>query len=102
MYKCDRCYNRIEDGKLPACIDVCPENVQKIGPRDEILAEAHAIKDEIHGFIYGEKENGGTNTIYVSPVPFEDLNKGLEKAAGNPGLKRLRIPWPMQTIWQKR
>jgi formate dehydrogenase iron-sulfur subunit len=89
MYKCDRCYNRIEDGKLPACIDVCPENVQKIGPRDEIIAEAHAIRDEIHGFIYGEKENGGTNTIYVSPDPFEELNKGLENAAGKPGLEKV-------------
>jgi formate dehydrogenase iron-sulfur subunit len=90
MYKCDRCYNRIEDGKLPACIDVCPENVQKIGPRDEILAEAHAIKDEINGFIYGEKENGGTNTIYVSPVSFEELNKGLEKGSGKPGLEKVK------------
>jgi len=70
MYKCDRCYNRIEKGELPACIDVCPEKVQKIGPRDEIIKEAHAIAKEIKGYIYGEKKTGETNTIYVSPVPF--------------------------------
>ena len=87
MYKCDRCYNRISKGKLPACIDVCPENVQKIGPRDEILKEAHAIQKEISGYIYGEKENGGTNTIYVSPVPFEDLNRAIEKGPGRPNLE---------------
>ena len=89
MYKCDRCYNRIEDGKLPACIDACPENVQKIGPRDEIIAEAHAIKKQINGFLYGEKENGGTNTIYISPVPFEDLNNSIEKGSGKPGLEKV-------------
>lgn len=87
MYKCDRCYNRIEKGELPACIEVCPENVQKIGPRDEIIKEAHAIAKEINGYIYGENENGGTNTIYVSPVPFEKLNTSIEKGDGKPHLK---------------
>lgn len=87
MYKCDRCYNRIAEGKLPACIDACPEDVQKIGPRNEILKEAHAIQKEIGGYIYGEKENGGTNTIYVSPVPFEDLNRAILKGPGRPNLK---------------
>jgi Fe-S-cluster-containing dehydrogenase component len=84
MFKCDRCYDRIQEGKLPACIDVCPENVQKIGPRDAIVREAHAIAREINGFIYGETENGGTNTLYVSPVPFEDLNKAIQKGPGKP------------------
>jgi hypothetical protein len=87
MYKCDRCYNRIEKGSLPACIEVCPEKVQKIGLRDDIVREAHAIAREIKGHIYGEKENGGTNTIYVSPVPFEELNQALEKGPGRPHLK---------------
>ncbi|MGM0426998.1 MAG: 4Fe-4S dicluster domain-containing protein [Thermodesulfobacteriota bacterium] len=87
MYKCDRCYNRIEQGKLPACIEVCPENVQKIGPRDEIVKEAHAIAKEINGYIYGETENGGTNTLYVSPVPFQELNRAIHKGPGKPHLK---------------
>lgn len=87
MYKCDRCYDRIEKGELPACIEACPEQVQKIGHRQEIIKEAHAIADEIKGYIYGEKENGGTNTIYVSPVPFEDLQKTVTKGPGRPHLK---------------
>ena len=90
MYKCDRCYNRVEKGELPACIDICPEKVQKIGPRDEIIKEAHAIAKQIKGYIYGEKENGGTNTIYVSPVPFEELNKTIEKSPGRPDLSPVK------------
>ena len=90
MYKCDRCYNRIEKGELPACIDICPENVQKIGPRDEIIKEAHAIAKEIKGYIYGEKENGGTNTIYVSPVPFAELNKAIDIGPGMPDLNPVK------------
>ena len=87
MFKCDRCYNRIEKGELPACIEICPEKVQDIGPRDEIVRKAHAIAKEIGGYIYGEKENGGTNTIYVSPVPFKELNRAIEKGPGRPHLK---------------
>jgi len=87
MYKCDRCYDRIENGELPACIEACPNEVQKIGPRRSILEEAHAIAKEIGGYLYGEKENGGTNTIYVSPVPFEDLAEAVETGPGKPHLK---------------
>ena len=86
MYKCDRCFNRVAQGELPACIDVCPEDVQQIGPIREIVAKAHALAEEIGGYVYGETENGGTNTIYVSPVPFKVLNQAIEKGPGRPHL----------------
>ena len=35
----------------------------------------------------GNRGLGGTNTIYVSPVPFEELNKAVEKGKGKPHLK---------------
>lgn len=89
MYKCTRCHQRVAQGELPACIEVCPMEVQKIGPRDEIVAEAHALAEEMNGFIYGEHENGGTNTIYVSPVPFELLNESIEKGPGRPHLDKV-------------
>lgn len=90
MYKCDRCYDRIADGELPACIEACPEDVQTIGPRDEIIKKARELAKEINGYIYGEHENGGTNTIYVSPVPFEELAKAIEKGKGRPHLEPVR------------
>ena len=86
MYKCDRCFDRIADGELPACIEVCPEEVQEIGPREEIIGKARQIAEKIEGFVYGEKENGGTNTIYISPVPFEVLDNVVEKSHGKPHL----------------
>ena len=90
MYKCDRCYNRIENGELPACIDACPENVQSIGPRHEIIKEAHRIAEEEGAYIYGETENGGTNTIYLSPVPFEMLSGAVTKGKGRPHLDHVK------------
>ena len=87
MYKCDRCYQKVAQGQLPACIEACPEDVQQIGPRAEILAQAKALAAEMDGYIYGAEENGGTNTIYVSPVPFEVLNQAITKGPGAPHLK---------------
>ncbi|MBW1988008.1 MAG: 4Fe-4S dicluster domain-containing protein [Deltaproteobacteria bacterium] len=84
MYKCDCCYDRVAQGKLPACIEVCPVQLQTIGPREKIKKQAYALAKERGGFVYGDKENGGTNTFYVSPVPFEVLNKDIEKGPGKP------------------
>ena len=86
MYKCDRCYDRIKNNELPACIAACPEGAQIIGPREEILQTARERARQINGHIYGDRENGGTNTVYVSPVPFETLNAAIEKGNGRPDL----------------
>ena len=86
MYKCDRCYQKLEKGEMPACIEACPENVQTIGPRSEMIEKAHALAKQINGYIYGETENGGTNTIYVSQVPFDQLV--LETGKGRPPMEK--------------
>ncbi len=92
MYKCDRCYDRVALGELPACIEACPKEVQIIGPRAEIINKAHALAAETAGFIYGENEGGGTNTIYVSPVPFDVLSDAIETGPGAPHLQEVADP----------
>ena len=90
MFKCDRCYNRIEQGDTPACIDVCPENAQTIGPKSKMIEKARKLANETGGYIYGEKENGGTCTLYVSPVPFESLDAAVEKGKGKPHFSKVK------------
>jgi len=90
MYKCDRCYDKIEKGERPACIEACPQGVQEIGPREEIIKKAHALAKETKGYLYGETENGGTNTIYLSPVPFSELEKNRPKGKGRPHFKQTK------------
>ncbi len=82
MYKCDRCYQKIEDKETPACIEACPEAVQTIGPRSQMIDQAQAMARQTQGYLYGLDENGGTNTIYISPVPFDQLV--LETGKGQP------------------
>ena len=86
MFKCDRCADRLAEGRKPACIEACPFDVQEIGPRAEIVAKARALAKGMGGFIYGDTENGGTNSLYVSPVPFDTLDAAVTTGPGKPHL----------------
>ncbi len=86
MFKCDRCQDRVATGQLPACVEACPQSVQSVGPRNELAAAARRMARERGGYIYGLEENGGTNTIYYSPVPFEKLEAAVAKGPGKPHL----------------
>lgn len=79
MYKCDLCYDRIKAGLLPACVEACPQGAITFGPKEELRKLAYEKAEKIKGYVYGDKENGGTSTFYLSPVPFEKINEQLLK-----------------------
>jgi Fe-S-cluster-containing dehydrogenase component len=87
MYKCDLCHDRLVQGKAPACVEACPKKAMLIGPRNEIQTIARERAAAMNGYIYGKDENGGTSTLYVSPVSFEAINKTMEKKPGRPDMK---------------
>jgi len=86
MVKCDLCSDLLKEGKTPACIAACPQKAMTIGPRGEIYAKAEELAKKIGGYLYGKTENGGTSTLYVSPVPFDRLDGAIRKGPGEPGL----------------
>ncbi len=88
MFKCDRCAGRVAQGQKPACIEACPYEVQDMGPRPDMVAKAHALARNMGGYIYGETENGGTNSLYVSPVPFDILDAAVTTGPGKPDLAK--------------
>ncbi len=77
IIKCDFCVSRLQEGGQPACSATCPTQAIQFGSREEMLALAkERIRNQPERYInhiYGEYENGGTSTFYLSPVPFEDL-----------------------------
>ena len=79
--KCILCYDRIKEGKQPACTEACPYAATIFGTRAEMLAEARQrITDNPGKYypadkprIYGEHEVGGVSVLYLSDVSLEFL-----------------------------
>jgi len=86
LFKCDLCYERITKNERPGCVDACPRDVMTFGSRQDIFSEAERRAAETGAFIYGKTENGGTSTLYLSPVPFDRLNESIQKGPGRPHL----------------
>ncbi len=87
IQKCDQCFSRQKEGKLPACVENCPAEALVFGSRRDLLKEARKRIQENPGqyfdHIYGEHEAGGTGVLQLSPVPFEELgvNTKLQKSS---------------------
>ncbi len=77
LIKCELCNHRIAEGNGPACCEVCPRHAVIYGPYAELLEEARRrLRDHPGRYIdhiYGEKEAGGSQVLYLSHVPFEKL-----------------------------
>jgi formate dehydrogenase iron-sulfur subunit len=77
MRKCTGCEERVAKGQPQACVAGCPTGALKAGPRGKLLKEAHARIEAAGGkylnYVYGEKEAGGINRLYISDVAFEGL-----------------------------
>lgn len=86
--KCTMCFDRIVEGKIPACVEICSADAMIFGRREEMLKLAHE-KININpkryiSHVYGEYEAGGTSWLYISGVPFEKI--------GFPKLDKKPIP----------
>ena len=77
IVKCIMCYDRIREGRAPACAEACPMGAVTFGRRDKLLNLArHRIEGDPERYInhiYGEREAGGTSWLYLSGVPFTEL-----------------------------
>lgn len=76
IVKCDMCEDRLNEGLEPACAATCLTSAIQFGERDQMLDWAKqrvANNPKLSNHIFGEKENGGTSTFYVTPVEYEDL-----------------------------
>ncbi|OFX21886.1 MAG: hydrogenase [Anaeromyxobacter sp. RBG_16_69_14] len=86
IVKCELCRHRGDpkkEGPLaianPACCEACPREAVVYGKREALLAEAKRRLAEdpkrYNGLIYGEKEGGGTQVLYLAGagVTFKQL-----------------------------
>jgi formate dehydrogenase iron-sulfur subunit len=75
--KCNMCYGRLTEGKIPACVENCPAEALKFGTRRELIKEArkriNTNPEQYYDYIYGENEAGGTGFLYITGVPGNEL-----------------------------
>jgi Fe-S-cluster-containing dehydrogenase component len=110
VVKCELCRHRVQGAALergedglshfpaghgPACCEVCPRAAVVYGTRDELLAEAKRRIAEHPGRyfedrVYGEKEGGGTQVLYLSHLPFGQI--------GLPDLTAQPVPHVAETV----
>ena len=77
IQKCQMCFDRLQEGEIPACVSVCPVNATSYGTRTEMLelawSRVYGEPDKYVHHVYGEDEAGGTGLLYLASVPFEQL-----------------------------
>jgi formate dehydrogenase beta subunit len=92
LRKCTLCFERLEAGQKPACVEACPTDTLMFGTQVRNLEIArHRLAghpDRYYPQIYGDHEVGGTGYIYLSAVPFDQL--GFRTDLG-------RTPYPEYT-----
>lgn len=81
MFKCDMCKDLLARGQKPACQSKCPKNALIFDDKSKILAQVQKAR-EAGKFIYGDKQNGGTSTYYISSVDFKDINAAIAQKYG--------------------
>lgn len=86
IMKCDFCFDRTKEGKLPACVAICPVEALTYGPRTDLIKVARdRIKrnpDRYIDHVFGETEVGGTSWMYLASKDFEEI--GFPKLGKNP------------------
>ena len=77
IQKCNMCHERLQEGKKPACVEICPSDALMFGPKRQLMEVArHRIyshPDKYVHQIYGENEVGGSGWLYLSAVPFNQI-----------------------------
>jgi len=77
IQKCNMCWERLQAGDIPACVEACPTDALMFGTKRELMEVARVRiynhPDKYVHQIYGEHEVGGTGWLYLSSVPFEQL-----------------------------
>jgi len=84
--KCILCHERLKEGELPACTEVCPTGATMSGTREELLVEAERrLRANSSLELYGtEDEIGGSCVLYLSDVDLRPLYDGRDMRGDPP------------------
>lgn len=84
VQKCTLCHPRLQEGKLPGCVEGCPTGALVFGKRKDLLRVAweriRTNPARYQDHVYGEHEMGGTAWMVISGASFTAV--GLDEHLG--------------------
>lgn len=84
VQKCTMCHPRLQEGKLPGCVETCPTGSLIFGRRDDLIRIAwdriRKHPDRYQSHVYGEYEMGGTAWMVISGAEFSSI--GMDETMG--------------------
>lgn len=95
MYKCDMCFDRVEAGKIPLCVETCPAKAYTFDTYDNIWNKMTA---ERYSYISGNDQFvwATRNTAFVSPKadPFveDHISPMMDRLLSGPFSKAFLMP----------
>jgi Fe-S-cluster-containing dehydrogenase component len=82
IVKCSLCAHRVGDGKVPACVEVCPTSALQFGELAAMRARAKDLAAKGKLKVYGLQEAGGTHLFVV--IREDPLKAGYPAVAKRP------------------
>lgn len=89
--KCTMCHERVAEGAVPFCVEVCPVGALEFGLQEDMDARAVAASGERRAVLYGRREAGGTQVLHVLTASPADH--------GNPAVAPQIFPRHGITAW---
>jgi len=90
--KCNMCSDRVSQDKQPFCVQACPTEALDFGISEEIAAKAKSRAQANNGYVYGDREAGGSGTLYV--LKEEKTKYGVRDIQGQK-FPTHKIPWAL-------
>jgi len=88
MTKCTMCLDRVQNGRVPACVQSCPTGTMNFGERDEMLALAEnrlaEVQKKYPDAVLGDADS--TRVIYLYQMPPQKYHDFAVASAATPGL----------------
>jgi len=65
--KCDFCYDRVKEGKEPACVDACPANARTFGDLDDPNSAVSLLIKTYRGEVLNPEFGNKSKVYYLQP-----------------------------------
>ena len=103
VQKCTLCHPRLQEGKLPGCVEACPTGALVFGKRKDLVKIAWdritAHPERYQNHVYGEHEMGGTAWMTISGAEFKEVGLNEDLGTKPPANIRLERSEPCPWLW---